>query len=94
MEVYVSIISTLVLIIISLVSFIYVADRRKAGREREEILNRIDKVEEHIGYTDDKVDGVVKNYLDRFQDLKDEFNEKITPIIRDIATLLQRTRHL
>jgi BioD-like phosphotransacetylase family protein len=94
MEVYVSVISTLVLIIISLISFIYVADRRKAAKEREEILTRIDKVEGHISYTDDKVEGVVKNYLDRFQELKDEFNDKITPIIRDIATLLQRTRHL
>jgi len=49
---------------------------------------------EKVSKIDQRVKEIEKNYLDRFEDLKQTLEERLHPISENIAMLVERTRRI
>ena len=49
---------------------------------------------EKVSKIDQRVKEIEKNYLDRFEDLKQTLEERLHPISENIAMLVERTRKI
>jgi len=49
---------------------------------------------EKVSKLSERVEGIEKNYLDRFADLKKTLEDRLHPINENIATLLERTKRI